>query len=766
MCEKEVNAVIEVSKMGSELIPALAGHGLRVEDVAVFAALDLSAELVPADVFLILAEKELFVLTGHTSSSGKPGKKFERVFSETECRRYDADKITDLSIEEYVSTARLVCKYDGEDTALASMTKTAIRDARIFVKYASPKLEGKEEEIDGDDFRDDRFCPKCGRRYPDPDRKICPHCMEKSKLYRRLFIFAKDYRRQMAAALLALMLTAAMSVAAPYVSTEFFYDKVLSPGDPWYGRILTAVLLVLLLKIGSMVVNSVAGVISARVTAKVTYKLKNTIFSAIERLSMSFFSARQTGGLMNQINNDSNEIYWFFMDGAPMTIRNIVQIAAALVVMFFMNVPLALCSLIVVPLFAFAIWRLFRRMNSLHARTYRSSRALNSSLSDALTGFRVVKAFSREKEETERFDRQSVRLARDSRSVTLFNNTAFPLASVIMYASNVIVWAVGGWMAVTGSFGMTYGRLLAFIAYSALMNEPMFMLVDMAYWFSGCTNGMQRLFEIADAEPDVREKEKPVLLGEMKGDVKFENVVFSYEKGKRVIEGVSFSVGAGRSIGIVGKSGAGKSTLANLLMRLYDVDEGKITIDGVDVRDLSFDELRRNVGIVSQETYLFVGSIADNIRYAVPEATDADVIAAAKMAGAHDFIVKLPDGYDTKIGFGYKELSGGERQRVSIARAILLDPKILILDEATAAMDTATERKIGEAIAELSHGRTIIMIAHRLSTLRDVDSLVVIDEGKVAEAGTHDELIRKKGVYFDLYRLQLEALKNIGISEE
>ncbi|MBR4255957.1 MAG: ABC transporter ATP-binding protein, partial [Clostridia bacterium] len=279
------------------------------------------------------------------------------------------------------------------------------------------------------------------------------------------------------------------------------------------------------------------------------------------------------------------------------------------------------------------------------------------------------------------------------------------------------------------------------------------------------TNAAERLFEIADAEPDVREKEDPVSLGEMQGSIEFRNVEFSYVKGKKVIDGISFDIEAGRSIGIVGHTGAGKSTIANLIMRLYDVDSGEILIDGVNIKDLSFDELRKNVGIVSQETYLFVGTITDNIRYACPDATLEDVIAAAKISGAHDFIVKLPDGYDTKVGFGYKELSGGERQRVSIARAVLLDPKILILDEATAAMDTQTERKIQEALTVLSKGRTTIMIAHRLSTLRDVDKLVVIENGKMPEYGSHDELIRKKGIYFNLYKLQLEALKNIGVEE-
>ena len=757
--------MIEVSKMGSEIIPLLADHGLRCEDVTVFAVTDMALDTTKADVFLVLTEKELLVLTGYVRDVGRPGKRHSRTFTEISCETYDAEKLKELKIEEYISTGRLTATYDGEPTELAAMTKTSLRDVRIFVKYASAKLEGREEEIDENDFKDDRFCPKCGRRYPDPERKICPHCMEKSKLYKRLFVFAKGYRRYMAAVLFALCLTAALGVIAPYVSTEFFYDKVLRTGNSWYGRLIEAALLVLLLRLCSMGIGALSGIISARVSGHVTYKLKVTIFSAIERLSMSFFSARQTGGLMNQINNDSNEIYWFFCMGAPQLIQNIIQIAAALVIMFMMNVPLALCAVVVVPLFAFVVNRLFSRMHTLHARSYRSSRALNATLSDALTGFRVVKAFSREKEETARFNARSERLARDRRSVTVFSNTAFPAASFIMNLSNLIVWSVGGWMAVSGTGGMTYGRLMAFIAYSALMNQPMFMQVDMASWLTACTNAMQRLFEISDAEPDVSEREDPVKLDVMRGEVEFKNVGFSYEKGKKVIDDVSFSVGAGRSLGIVGHSGAGKSTLANLLMRLYEAEEGEILIDGVNVKDLSFDDLRRNVGIVSQETYLFVGTIADNIRYARPDATDEDVISASKLAGAHDFIVKLPDGYETMIGFGHKDLSGGERQRVSIARAILLNPKILILDEATAAMDTATERMISEALTDISKDRTTIMIAHRLSTLRDVDSLLVIDKGKIVESGTHDELIRAKGQYFDLYKLQLDALKNIGITE-
>ena len=280
-----------------------------------------------------------------------------------------------------------------------------------------------------------------------------------------------------------------------------------------------------------------------------------------------------------------------------------------------------------------------------------------------------------------------------------------------------------------------------------------------------CSNALQRLFEIMDSEPEITESPNPIHVDTFEGNVRFDDVSFSYIKNRRVIDHVSFDVPAGQTLGIVGHTGAGKSTLANLLIRLYDPEQGKISIDGVNIKKLAFKDLYRNIAIVSQETYLCMGTILENIRYARPDASYEEVIAAAKAAGAHDFIIKLPDAYDTKIGFGYKDLSGGERQRLSIARAILRNPKILILDEATAAMDTETERKIQTALTELVKGKTTIMIAHRLSTLRDADKLIVIEGGKVAESGTHEELMAKEGVYHRLYGLQIEALKNAGIVE-
>ena len=295
---------------------------------------------------------------------------------------------------------------------------------------------------------------------------------------------------------------------------------------------------------------------------------------------------------------------------------------------------------------------------------------------------------------------------------------------------------------------------------------PMYFFIDMTYWAADCLNACSRLFEVMDAVPEVVESEHPVPMETVKGQVTFKNVEFGYEKKPQGHRRRELRHRTRSSYRHSRSHRRGKSTLANLLIRLYDVTSGEILIDGVNVKDISFADLRRNVAIVSQETYLFMGTILENIRYARPDATLMEVIEAAKIAGAHDFIMKLPDAYATRIGFGYKDLSGGERQRVSIARAVLRNPKILILDEATAAMDTETERQIQTALERLVKGRTTIMIAHRLSTLRDADKLIVIENGKMPEFGTHLELINKKGIYYNLYRMQVEALKNIESKPE
>ena len=548
---------------------------------------------------------------------------------------------------------------------------------------------------------------------------------------------------------------------SPYFSNSFFYDEVLAETGAFFGNIL----LVLGIVIGTRIINSVFSMISAsvsaRITAKVIYDLKKTIFASIERLSLSFFTGRQTGGLMTQVNSDASSIYWFFVDGFQSLVVNVMTIIVIVILMFALHPLLAFLSLVTLPLFVWSIKIIFHKLDKRWAKRYGSRRSMNAQLSDVLSGVRVVKAFSKEREETTRFHARSKRVAHDDKALSDFETWAFPMVDMLLYIGNIMVWAVGGWMCVKGT--LTYGTLLTFVTYMNMVYGPMYFFVDMVNWGADCLNAVNRLLEIMDAVPEVVERPDPVRLENVQGRVTFKDVEFSYVKNRKVIDGISFDIEAGKVIGIVGHTGAGKSTLANLLIRLYDVSKGEILIDGVNVRDLAFADIRKNVAIVSQETYLFMGTILDNIRYARPDATYEEVLEASKIAGAHDFIMKLPDAYATRIGFGYRDLSGGERQRVSIARAILRNPKILILDEATAAMDTQTERQIQSALERLTKDRTTIMIAHRLSTLRSADKLIVIENGKMPEFGTHKELLEKKGIYYKLYKLQADALKNVGI---
>lgn len=370
---------------------------------------------------------------------------------------------------------------------------------------------------------------------------------------------------------------------------------------------------------------------------------------------------------------------------------------------------------------------------------------------------RVVKAFAQEGREVNHFRNRNEAVFQASYAANAFWAVYWPVLGLLMSVGSYIIWIFGGYSVL--HHAMTLGTLTAFNGYLVLFYQPFQNFSRVVDWSTRSLTAAERVFEVLDTEPDVRESSKPVALPEMQGAVEFDKVSFTYDKAKRVLEDFTLKVEPGEMIGLVGHSGAGKSTIINLLSRFYDVTEGSIKIDGVDIRNVRKEDFRRQFGIVLQEPFLFPGTIRDNIAYAKPDASIEDIMRAAKAGNCHEFILKFPDGYDTQVGERGQRLSGGERQRISIARAILHDPKILILDEATASVDTETEKQIQEAIARLIQNRTTFAIAHRLSTLRNANRLVVMKEGKMVESGTHEELIEKDGVYANLVKIQNEVNK-------
>ncbi|MBE6708318.1 MAG: ABC transporter ATP-binding protein [Ruminococcaceae bacterium] len=768
--KKKTHKKVNRKKIPDTVWEAASENGMTKDSVKAKVKLDRSRDNTPLDCYIFFDGRELLFLSGINILVKKEERRRffgKNVPLEAKYKSLGAEKLNiegwrDFEVEQQISGCIITAVNDFGGTVVTKLSNTTADDARNFCDEVNIAL-GCKSESEKKHREEPDCCPKCGQPYPDKNRKVCPKCIDRAGVIKRYWYFTKKYKFQVLAIFIAMVLSSALTILAPYISSGFFYDSVLTEGGKFYGQVLLVIGILVSTRLLSLLINMVNEVITAKVVPKIIYDLKKVIFTSIERLSIGFFTNRQTGALMNQVNGDANSIYWFFVEGLPYIIINVVQTVAVVVIMFTIDWRLTLISVAVAPVVVLLMKLLFGHMNKLHSKNYSAHRSMNGMLTDALGGVRVVKAFAREGEERRRFGERNRRVADSDRRVGIHSSTLFTLVAFLFTICSSIVMAVGGWTVIGG--GMTYGTLITFTAYASMLYSPLSSFVNMVNMASNSSNAMQRLMEVMDAEPDVRESDDPVKLPKLSGDIEFKNVGFSYEKNRRIIDGISFSINAGQTVGIVGHTGAGKSTVANLLIRLYDPDDGEITIDGHDVRDLSFETLRQNIAIVSQETYLFQGTVFDNIAYAKPDATRDEVVTAARVSGAHDFICKLENGYQTKIGWGYKDLSGGEKQRISIARALLRDPSILILDEATSAMDTRTERNIQAALDKLSTGRTTIMIAHRLSTLRNADKLMVLEDGKIPEEGTHDKLIREKGIYYRLYTLQYEALKNAGIEE-
>ncbi len=514
-----------------------------------------------------------------------------------------------------------------------------------------------------------------------------------------------------------------------------------------------------LLMLGAYVLSSLAqgvqGVLLARLSQRAMRTLRGDLFGHMQTLSLRFFDSRAQGDLMSRLTNDMDAISRIITNNVVQLFTGLLTLVGILAVMFAMNVWLALGSMIVFPIMIGLVAAVGKRTRGAF-RSYQAKLGiLNGVLEETYSGQRVVLAYSQEESVLADFDEANEAVRSTGVQAMTLAFLVMPLMGILSNANVAILGGLGGWMAINGM--VSIGTIAAFITYSRRFAEPLRQLGNLYTQIQGALAGAERVFEILDTPPDQTDAPDAREVTRIQGDVTFENVTFSYVPDVPVLKEVALRARPGQRIALVGPTGAGKTTLVNLLSRFYDLDEGTIRIDGVDIRRMTRDSLRRELGVVLQQSFLFAESVKENIRYGRLDATDEEVYAASRLAQADPFIRRLPQGYDTVLSERGASLSEGQRQLVTIARAILADPAILILDEATSSVDTRTEVHIQEALRELMKGRTSFVIAHRLSTISSADQVLVIDEGRIVERGTHGELLARKGFYHRLYMSQFRG---------
>ena len=504
------------------------------------------------------------------------------------------------------------------------------------------------------------------------------------------------------------------------------------------------------------------GWVMAWVSERISADLRNTTYAHLQKLSLDYFGTKRTGDLVARISSDTDRICNFLSDTLVDFIADVLMIVGTAVVLISIDPILAAATLCTFPIIAWLTVHLRDRMTFGFLHGGRAWDEMTSLLADTIPGIRVVKAFAQEKREIERFRASNLRIIAANDRVNRVWTFFWPAVALLTQIGLLVVWVVGAWEVFSGR--VTVGVLVAFLAYIGRFYARLESMSRMVTSTQKAAASSQRLFEILDRPPGVPEPAHPVHPDEIRGAIEVRNASFRFGS-RQVIDDVSLDVKPGEMIGLVGTTGAGKSTLVNLVCRFYDVSEGAVLVDGTDIRSFPIAEYRRHIGIVLQDPFLFWGTIAENIAYGKPNATRAEIVGAARAARAHEFILQLSDGYDSMVGERGHTLSGGERQRISIARALLIDPSILILDEATSSVDTQTEREIQEALDNLVRGRTTIAIAHRLSTLHKADRLVVLEHGRVIEMGQHPDLLAAGGRYAQLYQAQMQRGQELGSPE-
>ncbi len=710
--------------------------------------------------------ESLFLIVGDLNLKGKYGESMlaftkDKLFAFDECFSeqfitVDYKDIEEAEVKRMYGNAFFKVKLKGENKKKNilrfSYAAAEVGDAAAnFVNVINENgfSEAEVEVVKSVYSKQRSFCPKCGRKLPKPDAE-CINCSSKSHIISKFAKYVAPEKTSLVVCMLLSVVATVLSLVPPYI-TKIMVDDVIPNKDA--QKLIVVLVWLMGVYVFQYIVNGIRSY-KLRITGnKITLNLKKDIFEKAQYLPMSFFDKISTGSVINRVNSDAGTIQQFIMKISQEAVVQAFTLVGLVIIMFAMSWKLALFSLIPVPIVV-VVGKMFSKvLGPKYMRLWRRHSAISTMLADSIPGVRVIKAFTNERKTIDKFNKFCDEWFKEDRKVAI-PAAIFPsIITFLVTCGSLVIWFLGGNLVIGDDKDVSLGLLVSFVTYASMFYNPVNFFANIGDTYQNTLASAEKILDILDAEPE-HDFGHDKTLERMQGKIEFRNVNFAFDRSKKVLSNINLTIEPGDIVGIVGTTGSGKSTLINLLMRYYDEYDGEILVDGVNVRDIDMKYYRNSIGFVQQEPLMFRDTIFNNIAYGSNVSHVEQVLHAAEVANAHGFISKLPDAYDTMLGERGVGLSGGEKQRVSIARAVLKNPSILIFDEATAAVDSETESLIQSAIERLISGRTTLMIAHRLSTLRKANKIVVVDKGEIIECGTPEELMALKGKYYKLIEIQ------------